>query len=297
MTTPYAVRRINVTLGFGKGTYGQDGTRQQLTFNSVNPGLRISVHIETATAPDGGQAQIRVYGLSLDHMNQMSRAGLVYEAREGNTVQIDAGDDDEGMSTIFAGLVVEAYPDMKNMPDTPFYILATPSAIPQTKPVDPTSFQGPTKAADALGAIAKKAGLTLENNGVDAVLASPYFDGGAWSQLRSCVFAANCFGFLDGVKKVFAVWKKNGSRAGASTTISPDTGMIGYPQFQFSRVLVRVLFSPSLKSLVGQTITIRSQLEAANGQFVINTMTYELMSEMPDGPWEAIITANPLAQK
>ncbi len=73
--------------------------------------------------------------------------------------------------------------------------------------------------------------------------------------------------------------------------------MIGYPQFQFSRVLVRVLFSPSLKSLVGQTITIRSQLEAANGQFVINTMTYELMSEMPDGPWEAIITANPLAQK
>jgi hypothetical protein len=164
------------------------------------------------------------------------------------------------------------------------------------KPVSPTTFPGSVSVGTALQSIAEKAGLTTENNGVLKILASPYFDGTAWTQLLSLVRMADVFGFVDGVKKLVAIWPKNGSRTGGETIISPETGMIGYPQFQTVNILVRTLFSPEIKSGIGQQITVQSQLTAADGKFIVMTVTLELASELPDGPWESVIEATPVKQ-
>src|SRR4051812_13505817 len=110
MTAGYAERAITLTFQLGKGDFGGSG------FNTLTlAGLRVEAQIQKVVAPATGQAFMRIYGLTLDHMNQLSRAGLVYQARENNRVRVDAGDTKSGMTTIFNGIIVEAYPDMKQM--------------------------------------------------------------------------------------------------------------------------------------------------------------------------------------
>ena len=286
--SPYAERAITLTFQLGKGDFGGSGANT-LTI----AGLRAVVHVEYVILPSTGMAVIRVYGMTLDHMNALSQAGLVYAARR-NYVAVQAGDAQSGMTTVFNGTIIEAYPDMREMPNTAFFIRASPSQVIQLKPVAPVSFSGATPVPTALNSILKGTGFTLENGGVNTVLASPYFPGAAWAQILSCVRAANCFAHLDPVKKVLAIWPKDGSRSGSTPEIGPDTGMIGYPEFQANQIRVRARFDPAIRSSVGQKIKINSQLQAANGEFVVVNMTLDLASQMPDGPWEAAIEATPV---
>ncbi len=284
MTAAYAVRRILLTFQVPGG---------QIKLASGNPGLRIYAHVDFANAPTTGGAQIRVYGLTLSHMNQLSVAGLVFESRlNQNFVTVEAGDE-TGMATIFTGQIMQAFPDFARQPDVSFVIIASPANVPQMKPVEPTSFQGPTSTSTILSKIAEKAGLTAENNGVSTVLQSPYFPGTAWQQFLGLVRAADAFGFLDGVNKVLAVWGKNGSRSGGKTIISPENGMIGYPNFQALNVIVRTMFTTEIQAGVGKIVTIKSQLTAANGDFTVYNVVHDLMTEMQDGPWETVVSATP----
>jgi len=292
MTTPYARRRIELSFQLGTG-------ESLKVVSGADLGFRIHAHIEFANAPTTGNATVRIFGLNLDHMNQLAKAGLVFEApeRQSNTISIRAGDDQAGMSTVFNGVIIEAYPDFRTQPEVSFYIFATPTPIIQLKPVEPTTFKDSVSAETAATTIAQKAGLMLENNGVNAILASPYFPGTAWRQILGLINAADCFGFVDGIAKKLALWPKTGSRSGDLATISPETGMIGYPSFQQLRVNVRVLFAPESSGIQpGKKISIQSQLPAANGTFTVTNMVHELMSEMPDGPWESIVEAVPLQQ-
>ena len=286
MTAAYAVRKILLTfkLAGGKG----------IELASGNPGLRIYANVNFANAPETGMANIRIHGMALDHMNELSVAGLVFEDLVGeNYITVKAGDDTSGMSTIFTGSIMQAYPDFARQPDVSFVVVASPANDAQMKPVEPTTFPGATSVSTALDAIAKKAGLTAESNGVSAMLASPYFPGTAWQQFNGLVRAADAFGFLDGVNKVLAMWPKNGSRSGGKSIISPETGMIGYPQFQALNVIVRTMFTTEIQPGVGKIISVRSQLSAANGDFEVYNVAHHLMTEMPDGPWETVISATP----
>ena len=291
----YARRRINVTFQLGIGSFGDSGFNK-IKMGTGTIGLQIYAHIEFATAPTTGVLQLRIWGMSLDHMNQLSKAGLEYAARSNNGVMVEAGDDDTGMTVVWNGLMVEAYPDFRNQPDVSFYVMATPTPVIQLKPVPPTTFPGPVSAATALQQIVQKAGLTLENNGVNTILASPYFPGSAWTQILSVIKAADVFGFVDGIKKLLAIWPKDGSRSGGEAIISAANGMINYPSFQANNVIVRTEFNPKMLTDVGQLITIQSTLIAANGRFQVVAKNHELSSELPDGPWETILKATPLEQ-
>lgn len=280
-TAAYAPRAIDVTFGLTSS-----GGKTNIKIS----GLRVEVQVEQANVPSTGLAHARIYGMTLDHMNALSSAGLVYKAGQ-NTILIEAGDQNTKLTPVFSGLIIEAYPDFRSQPEVAFYVFATPTTLAQLKPVPPQSFNGPTQAATAFQAIAQSAGWKLENNGVSAVLQSPYFKGTAWTQLLACVRAAGCFGYLDPVASTFAVWPKLGNRSGAQVIISPDSGMIGYPSFQATIVTVRTLFEPRAK--IGQVITVKSQLVAANGKFTVINTAHDLASQSPDGPWETVISGTP----
>ncbi len=70
--------------------------------------------------------------------------------------------------------------------------------------------------------------------------------------------------------------------------------MIGYPQFEAVNVTVRTLFNTKVSPIgPGRSVTIKSQLTAANGDFTVYDVIHDLMSEMPDGSWETIVSAFP----
>ena len=88
--SPYAERAITLTFQLGKGDFGGSGA-DTLTI----AGLRVVVHVELVLLPGTGVGIIRVYGMTLNHMNALTQAGLVYAARK-NYVAVQAGDAQSG---------------------------------------------------------------------------------------------------------------------------------------------------------------------------------------------------------
>lgn len=284
MATSYVQRIINLSFQLGQGSFGGSGANQ-LTLK----GLRIIAQIDNAGLPTpGATALIRVFGMTLDQMNQLSVAGLLWNNRE-NRVRVEAGDSQSGLAEVFNGNILEAYPDFKQ-PECAFVVRAIPGVGLQLKPVQPSTFQGSTDGIQALESIVKLAGLTLENNGVSGKLVNPYFPGTVWEQVIRCVRSLDCFAYYDSTSKKIAIWPKNKARNGSVRLIAPETGMIDYPQFQNVQVKVRTLLDTSIK--FGTKFRVKSGLAAADGEWNITHITQDIASEMPDGPWEMTITGN-----
>lgn len=292
MSAPYARRQLQVSFQLGKGSFGDSGY-DTVTFKAPSvgaPGMQVYLEVEQANLPQQPNGVIRIYGMTLDHMNQLSVAGRTYQIRN-DKIRVDAGDVGGALTTVFQGTIVEAYPDFTEMPNTAFHVQAVGGAEINLKPVEPTSFEGATPAGTALGQIVQKCGLTLENAGVNAILSNPYFPGAGMTQINRAVAAANCFGTIDSIGNKLAVWPKNGHRDGDPVAFGPNTGMIGYPSFQQIIIRVRSRFDPALMVGPGKRITVDSQLASAKGEWIVQQISLNLAAEVPGGPWEMMVFA------
>jgi len=290
MTGSFVERAITVTFQLGTGAFGNSG------FNTLTlEGLRCEAHVALAMLPSPPTAILRVYGMTLSQINQLSVAGLTFQERN-NRVAIQAGNVGDTLVAVYNGTIYEARPDFSDQPEVSFLVTAVGTLGIQLTPVAPTSFKGGVPVETALTAIAAKAGLTVENHGVTAVLSNPYFPGDAMAQIKACLRAADCLGSIDPVRNVLVIWPKLGSApssAGAVPTISAATGMIGYPTFSRNYIQVRALFDPTIKG-TGSHFRVESELKAANGLWQIVNIEYDLSSQTPGGPWEMTIEGYPV---
>ncbi|HEX3982165.1 MAG TPA: hypothetical protein VHX12_00585 [Acidisoma sp.] len=290
----FVTRLITLTVQLGQGPFGGSSSNT-LTLS----GLRVNAELETvvggAGAPVGAAtAIIRVYGLSLNHINQLTKAGTVFASRF-NLVAVQAGDAQAGMSLVFNGQFIDAYPDFSSQPNSPFIISAVTGQQIAMKPVAPTSYPGTADAATVMGTMAQNAGLGFEANGVSVKLANPYYPGTIGTQIAACAKAANCYAAIDGVTNTLAVWPKTGSRGGTVPLISAAPGkMINYPAFQQSGIILRTIFNPILK--IGGQCQVKSRLAAACGIWNITGLQHSLSCQEVDGPWETIVTAYPVGK-
>jgi hypothetical protein len=290
LQVPYAVRQINLTFQLGTGSFGAGG-QNTLTAS----GLQVVCHVEAVVFPQmGGILTMKVYGMTLDQMNAISVAGLLWAGRQ-NTVLVQAGDATLGLSTVFKGLIVEAYPVLDTAQDAHFYVHADVWTLARLKPVSPTSYPGAVPAASAIEGMAKTAGFNFQNDGVTGVLNAPYFPGTIGQQVAAAVRAANCFAYLDGATNTLVIWPKNAATPPTATiVVSPASGMIGYPKFQKNTIIVTTLFNPQIALRPSLSVLVQSQLAAANNaKLTITKVSYDLASQLPGGPWEATIEGVP----
>ncbi len=88
-------------------------------------------------------------------------------------------------------------------------------------------------------------GTCFENAGVTAKLANPYFGGTLLTQAKAIARHAGFDMFID--KNTMAIVPPKKSRSGGAIVVSPETGMVGYPQFNQAQVIVTALYSPEYK--------------------------------------------------
>jgi len=246
--------------------------------------LRTSARIMKAGGYNLGALSLELRGLSLQHINQLSTYGTRFHPNYNYTVIVDAGDDINGMSTVFIGGIQQAWADMKAMPDCPFHVIAVSGGSAAVMRAPPSSYQGPTDATTILKDLAGKAGLSFEDNGVSKKIADPYFWGSPWKQMKEVIDAADIEGVID--NQTLAVWPKQGSRPG-NLFISPQTGMRDYPSFTEYGVQVRTEFRRAID--YGSTMTIQSDIKPACGDWRIIRIDYDLQSNTPHGSWYAIL--------
>ncbi len=82
---------------------------------------------------------------------------------------------------------------------------------------------------------------------------------------------------------ILSIWPRGGYRAGQIPIISPDTGMVGYPSFTQSGVVVKTLFNSAIR--FGQLVSVQSSLQGATGQYRVQKLAHDIESEMPGGKW------------
>lgn len=280
---------LELTVMLGSGTFGED-VGDTVTLS----GFRM---LADAMSPGGdsmGACQIRVFGLSNDLMNKLTTIGQVNTAiRAKNSILLAAGEKDGVLSTVFQGTILDAWADYNSSPEVAFNIIAYAGLDAAVKPVNATSYKGPTDVATILSDLAQnEMGLAFEGNGVDVKLSSPYLHGTALDKVRAITRAADVGWTID--RGTLAIWPRIGSRQGTIPLISPDTGMVGYPSLSSKGMTVRMLYNENIR--FGGDIQVQSAIPMACGKWHVFNLSHSLSCEMPDGPWFTTVEVSIVGQ-
>lgn len=274
-------RKIQLIFTLGTGDFGL-GTGNTLTID----GLRCSVRITNVVGGSANNADLRVYGLTLDQMNRLSTLQRLYTLDRQNILTIMAGDDVNGMYIAYKGEIALGWIDANGSPDIAYDCTCIGGYSGALAPTPAVSYPGTADAAIIAKNIAAAMGVDFINSGVSVILSQPALNGTAVQQFQSLKQQANIDGTIE--NGVMAIWPKNGARDGAIPLISKDTGMIGYPTFDGVGIGVRTIYNPQLKQ--GQQVKVQSELAVASGTFNIFSLSHALDAETPGGLWETSFT-------
>ena len=117
----FTTKAIDLTFKLGKGDFGAAG-QNTLKVSGCRILAQLSFITGTGSTRGATQAILRVYGLTLNTINQLANTGLSFGIRQ-NTVVIEAGDA-SGMAQVFAGLIIDASLAADQQPDVAFMVSA-----------------------------------------------------------------------------------------------------------------------------------------------------------------------------
>jgi hypothetical protein len=273
--------RFVVTLG--TGTFGSSSANQ-ITLE----GFRASVTIDKGGGQMFGTLRAQVYGVSQSDMNSVTT--LQYKALTvtPNTISVYAIDGQQE-TLVFAGNIVNAWPDYKSTPDVFLQIEAQAAFINKLTPVAPSSFQGAADVAVIMGKLADKMGYTFENNGVQVPLSNVYLPGTGTDQAQKLADMAGIWWGID--NDILWITPRNSSRGGTIPQISSSSGLNGYPTPDGQGFInFQTLFNPAIRFL--GRIDLVSSIPKANAQWIVVSVAHRLESEKPGGAWFSQIRGN-----
>jgi hypothetical protein len=278
-------RHIDVTITLGTGAYGET-VGEVITLK----GHRIQADMAAVGGDAQGQLSLRIYGLTLSRMNQLTTIGPIMTSRRGkNRVTVMAYEDDATPSMLFDGSIDTAWGDFQGAPDIVLHVTALSAGVAAVKSVTPSSYKGSVDVVEILGDLATLAGfseLSNPNNAVSGIrLSDPYFKGSALEQIRQCATAAN-IPYTDD-RGILDRWPLGGSRVADVPIIGPETGLVGYPTFSSNGLGVQCIYHPGV--LMGGQINVKSSLSVANGLWNVFSVGHTLESERPGGAWFTFI--------
>ena len=279
----FTVKRIAVTFTLGQGSFGTSGA-STLTISSVagQPGPRVSADIAQAGGDAKGMLSLRVYGMTLSHMNALSHVGRSLNwGQQQNLVAVSAGDDETGMSQIYQGSITVGWADFSAAPEVGFMVEALAGWWESLAPIQANSWPGNVSVDNILRTLAAQMNVNYRNYGVQTILSNPNLAGNGWDQFQAVLQAANCEGTLD--QGTLIVWPKGGVRGGLIPKISAATVLVGYPRFNDNGITLKTLFNPSI--VLGCQIDVESSLQAATNRWQVNTVAHNLESQREGGAW------------
>lgn len=244
-------------------------------------GLRASVKIKASGLPAFPEADITVYGLKESDMISLTCMAFEPLGMQRNSVTVEANSG-YGWSTVFVGQIITGGPNYDQIPAACLKVCARVLGYESLGPANPTSYTDATSVASIMQSLAARMGYAFENNGVASSLNNPYFAGTLAEQLRSVAAHAGIDVYIEG--NVIAICPKGAPRNQSPFVLTPQSGLVGYPQFDYQRGFVRVTSLYSAAFRFGGPLTLAgSELTPANGKYVIGTLCHTLESLMLDG--------------
>lgn len=257
-------------------------------------GLRATCSILKAGFPQMGSAVIRIYGMDLSTMNQLSTLGQRVFQGSFNQVLVTAGSAETGFGIAFWGNINNAYIDFTEYPNVALQCEAFTESGLSILPKLPTSITGAADVIPVLQGLAAAGNLAFENNGVSGItIPNLYIYGSVLDQIKdiqqqlSKVIGIGIIGNTSG--GTLAVWNLKTGRNGVSPTISSlDGSMIGYPSYTPNGIMVKCYYNPNVQ--FQKSIIVFSQfLTAANRTWQVFGLDHNLDTALPNGKWETTV--------
>ena len=268
-------KRLRFVITLGTGDFDSKGSDQ-----IILEGFRAVADITNAGGLQMGELRGRIYGVSASDMNAITSFAYRFGATLPNTCIVYAIDGDVE-TMVFAGNIVNAWPDFNSPPDVFLHIQAQAAMINLIRAVPPRSFSGTVDVASVMSQIAASMGYSFENNGVTTRLDDVYLDSTGLDQATSLARMAGVDLYLDGT--TLAITPANTPRKTTAPVVSALTGLVGYPMFDGVYLSLRTLFNPGI--IPGGTIKVESDRDRATGTWQVLSMNHRLESEKPDGAW------------
>lgn len=267
----FAVRQINLQFT------STDGSLVNLE------GLRCSAVI---TNPGGysafGQLQLKVFGMTLEQMNQYSSTGTNMVAVQDQSVTVSAGNFGGTLNQVFSGTLISSYIDFSSVPDVSFTCAAVAGYYNKAAPSAPNTYPGAQNAEDIIASLASAIGYTFNNtNKAHFVLQNQYTSGSIIDQIQQVARAASLPIVIE--NNSVTIWPNDGTRDNIVIELNATTGLVGYPSYWEAGFIVKSEFNPVISN--GRTINLTSTLPKANGQFPVQYVTHEISTLSPEGPW------------
>ena len=238
-----------------------------------------------------GNAKVRIYGVPLASMNNISRLWLqpmVIQAQD--TIAIDVWNGSNYVP-FFNGVIAWAGTDGSGLPDVTLNIEANAAfALTQTTPA-PYTASGTQTLQNVLQGILAPGGFALDlAASVPALtVTNPRYSGSVMDQLDACLRAFPQLAYNIILQRV-RVYPANQPFNADPIMISPATGMQKAPNYSSSALCVDTLFDPRL--VPGQAIQVDSEFVLAGGaNWVCRVLNHTLEPNKPKGNWITSIAA------
>jgi hypothetical protein len=242
--------------------------------------------IETLSNNLAQNADITIYGLSQELINQISTLGYVLNYNF-NTIQIYAGYDASLSNLVYSGYIIKAWADYGDV-NRPLNLQCTTNYLMQLDNPPATNPQGNVDIAQTFSSLADKMGFGFSNSGVSGQIDSPILSGSYPEQVKTLAKQTNTtFGISN---NMLAIAPNGQGLHTAVYEIDNTTGLLGYPVIDQWGIRFRIRFNPLI--LLGQYVNVQSIVPKANGSWYIYSKVSELNNRHEAWYTELRVAAN-----
>lgn len=277
----FTKKRLRVTLIMAGANSVFPGTNSNTL---VLDNMRVSSKVQ-AVARLATQADIRISGMKQSDMDALTVAWANPPVVLDNLVILEA-DNGNGFIQVFKGTIVEAQPNYSGAPDVSFDLLAVTGYFQKINPAAPRSFPAETSIDIVAAGIVADMGepWVLEVFAATTLPEGSYFWGTLWDQLASACAAANAdfYVFGDTIRITEAGLPATQE---PSVKLTPQSGLIGYPCYERSGLLVAAIFDPAFTC--GTPLDIESSVPSASGRWYPYSLVHVLDAQTPRGQWQS----------
>ena len=244
-------------------------------------GFRCRAHIESSAVDLAlGRLTLQIFGMKMADMVKLSTDGYRPFEHGLASIALSAGNKEKGMYQIYKGTVMSGHIDI-NMPEASIILMATPSWEASLTNNPPNSYKGEVDVASLMESLAKQMNHAFINNGVTKKVRNPYYTGSIKDQLKTIAESTQTICVIE--NDTVTIWNNGSARDDITIELSPETGLIGYPTFDHSFIILKSIFNPNF--ILGSRINVVSDFEKANGITHAFQVIHEISTLEDNAPW------------
>jgi hypothetical protein len=279
----FTLKTIRVTVTLGEGSFGGKGNAK------IIEGLGAEVSVSKPGPPEKPSANIKLTGLKLDDMAQMTMLSFLPMSSLKNHVAVQAGNQgDANLPVVFWGEITAASADFNQAPDIVFNIDAETGSYPALIASPQETARGQASAAALIEKYAKQIGYGFKNEGVSASVKNAVLNGSPMEKIKAVAGQVGCEIIIDDGEIV--IMPAGGARSGNAVLMTRETGMIGYPTFTSDGISLKCVYNPEIK--IGGLLRVESVVPRASGVWKITKLDHNLSAyKASGGPWSSSLSA------